>query len=337
MITGNNAKKHFVNVILIVILVVFIFLPKIVTVSYYLHLIVMSLIWFILISGLNVIQGYTGYVSMCQIAFYGIGAYTSGLLMKNLHWGLGQGILAAVGMGLIVGTIIGFPSLRTKGHYFSIVTLAFTMLMFTILRGWSGLTGGIVGFAVRPVSESLFGIPLNTRQGYYYLVLIFAVLTILFVKRMTGSRTGRAIIAVRENENLASSIGVNVFAMKLLAFDISAVLGCIAGALYMHYVNFVSPAGFAAEYAMNTLLAGMVGGVGTLVGPAIGSFIVIFLPEMLRAAALYRQLAFGIVLIIIVFALPHGVVRPLTKLWTWALAKIFRKNNVEEATLASNK
>jgi branched-chain amino acid transport system permease protein len=166
---------------------------------------------------------------------------------------------------------------------------------------------------------------LNTREGYYYLVLIFAVLTLFFVKRMIVSRTGRAIIAIRENENLAKSIGVNTFAMKLLAFDISAVLGCISGVLYMHYVNFVSPSGFASEYAMNTLLACMVGGVGTLFGPAVGSAVVIFLPELLRVAELYRQLVFGIVLIIIVFTLPNGVVKPLGKLGTWVGGKLFKK------------
>ena len=265
-------------------------------------------------SGLNIIQGYAGHVSLCQIGFYGIGAYTSGLLMVKFQLPMVVGLIAAVLMGLIIGTIIGIPTLRTKGHYFSIATLSFTLLLFSLMNNWFDLTGGYNGFSIKKLQGNIFGFALSDRQGYYYLVLIFVIVTIAFVTFLMRSRTGRAIVTIRENENLAKAIGVNTVGIKLLAFDISAILACIAGVLYAHYMNYVNPTSFTGTIGMNAILAVMIGGCGTVVGPILGSAVVIFLPEILRMAELYRQLIFGVLLIIVVFLLPNGLVPPISKL-----------------------
>ncbi|MEA5003523.1 MAG: branched-chain amino acid ABC transporter permease [Christensenella sp.] len=327
----KKSKKRQLTIALVAIaaLVIMLFIPQIVTTSYYLHLIIVTLIWIVLTSGLNIIQGYAGYVSMCQVAFYGIGAYVSGLMMSKLGLSMPVGLLMAVGIGLVVGTIIGLPSLRTKGHYFSIVTLAFAMLLFTIMKGWQDVTGGIQGFSIPPLKGDFFGLPLSSREGYFYIVLIAAVLTLLFVYRLFKSRTGRAIVTMRENENLAKAVGINATGTKLLAFNLSAVLGCVGGVLYAHYMNFVNPTTFAAGIGMNAILAVMIGGCGTVIGPIVGSVVVTFLPELLRAAELYRQLAFGVLIIVMVYLLPKGMVKPIVDGFKKLISKIKEKNNKE--------
>ncbi len=330
MLKKSKKRQFTIALVAVVALVIMLFIPQIVTTSYYLHLIIVTLIWIVLTSGLNIIQGYAGYVSMCQVAFYGIGAYVSGLLMSKLGLSMPIGLLMAVGIGLVVGTIIGLPSLRTKGHYFSIVTLAFAMLLFTIMKGWKDVTGGIQGFSIPPLKGDFFGLQLSSREGYFYIVLIAAVLTLLFVYRLFKSRTGRAIVTMRENENLAKAVGINATGTKLLAFNLSAVLGCVAGVLYAHYMNFVNPTTFAAGIGMNAILAVMIGGCGTVIGPIVGSIVVTFLPELLRAAELYRQLAFGVLIIVMVYVLPKGMVKPVVDGFKKLFSKIKGKNNKED-------
>ena len=308
-------KKGIGILLIFGLLILLAFLPTIITNAYILHLFIYTCIWIVMVSGLNVIQGYAGYVSLGHIAFYGLGAYTSGLLMTKLGMPLIVGLVAAVFIGIIIGTLIGLPTLRTKGHYFSIVTLSFAMLVNTLMINMFDLTNGILGFTIPKLKGSLFGLSLSTKEGFYYIAIVFALLTLLFVRRLFRSRTGRAIIAIRENENLAKSMGINTVGTKLLAFNISAVLACIGGVLFAHYINFVNPTSFDIGHGMNAILAVMIGGSGTVLGPVIGSFLIVFLPEMLRIADLYRQLVFGVLLIIIVLVLPHGINEPLSKLF----------------------
>lgn len=327
MLKKSKKRSMIMGAVAAAVLLVMIFLPQIVTTSYYLHLIIVTLIWIVMTSGLNIIQGYAGYVSMCQVAFYGIGAYVSGLLMSKLGLSMPVGLLMAVAIGLVVGAVIGIPSLRTKGHYFSIVTLAFTMLVFTIMKGWHEVTGGIQGFSIPPLKGDFFGLPLSSREGYFYIVLIAAVLTLLFVYRLFKSKTGRAIVTLRENEDLAKAVGINATGTKLLAFELSAVLGCVGGVLYAHYMNFVNPTTFAVGIGMNAILAVMIGGCGTVIGPIVGSVVVTFLPELLRTAELYRQLVFGILVLLIVFVLPNGVMQPIVKGFKKLFSKMTGKHN----------
>jgi branched-chain amino acid transport system permease protein len=309
--TKRNPAKW---IIIIAVAGVLCALPQIVTTQYYLHLIVVSMIWIVLTSGLNIIQGYAGYVSLCQVAFYGLGAYCSGLMTIKLGTPLALNMVGAVALGLVIGTIIGIPTLRTKGHYFSITTLAFTLLVYIVMKNWYEVTGGEHGFAVPALKESIFGLPLGSRDGYYYLALICAASSLIFVYRLINSKTGRAIVSLRENENLAQAVGINTVMVKVLAFNTCAVMGCIAGVLYAHYMNYVNPSTFAAGIGMNAILAVMVGGSGTVIGPVIGSLVVVFLPEVLRVADIYRQLVFGVVMIAIVFVMPKGVVSPIVGL-----------------------
>lgn len=276
--------------------------------QYVIHLMIYSFIWVILASGLNIIQGYAGYVSLGHAAFYAIGAFTSGLIFNNTNLPFLLCIVIAAVAGFVFGTLIGLPTLRIRGHYFAIATLAVTLLVSALINNLNGLTGGTEGTVLRKISGNFFGLDLTTRNGYYYFALIFAIVAIVFVYLLVRSRYGRAIISIRENEDLAEATGINTTKIKRLAFNLSAIFACVAGALYAHYMNYLNPTPFTSDTGMDTVLAVMSGGFGTVAGPAIGAFIVNWLPEVLRIAEDYRQLLLGGMLIVIVFFMPNGIV-----------------------------
>ncbi|MCL4182934.1 MAG: branched-chain amino acid ABC transporter permease [Burkholderiaceae bacterium] len=283
-------------------------LPLMIEKVYYLHLMTIMLIWIILTQGLNVIQGYAGYVSICQATFFGIGAYASALVTVNLGWPVGAGFVASLLAGLVAGLFIGWPSLKMKGHYFAIATMAFAVLVGSVMHNWKSVTGGDAGLHDIPRPEFSFaGFELGSPQGYYYLVLIAAAASVAFVGRLVRSRVGRSIVAVRENEAVAAAIGIDTTRSKRLAFLISAVLGSISGAFYVHYINFLNPTPFHLDASLNAILAVIIGGAGTVWGPVIGSALVVFLPEYLRVATEYRMVIYGALIILVVIFMPRGV------------------------------
>jgi branched-chain amino acid transport system permease protein len=292
---------------------------------YYLHLITYSLIWIMMTQGLNIIQGYTGYVSIAQAAFFGIGAYGSSLLSLDLGLPVWLSIPLAVIMSGIAGLVIGYPALRTKGHYFAIVTMSFSMIIWVLMVAWDKLTRGESGIPDVPSPSPLFGIDFSERQNYYYLILAGVFITLLFTYRFIHSKFGRALITIRENEPLAQAVGIPILSYKLLAFTISAVFGGLSGALYAHYTHFINPTPFTVDYSMNAILAIILGGSGTIAGPIIGSFILIFLPEYLRVAEEYRLLIYGLLLILITIYMPKGIVHLIQAAYRYAAAKVTGK------------
>jgi branched-chain amino acid transport system permease protein len=283
--------------------------------KYLLHLVSYSMIWVIMTQGLNVIQGLTGYISIAQATFFGIGAYVSALL--SIRLGLSFWISAPLGILATVVTsfFIGVPSLKTKGHYFSIMTMAFGVVVWALMATLKDLTGGTSGLPNIPVPTSILGLNFSDRNTYYYMILFFTILTVLFTYRLKDSKTGRALVVIRENEQLAQAIGISLPKYKIKAFVIAATLGGLAGVLYAHYSNFINPVPFSIEYSKNAILAVIMGGVGTITGPIIGSFILIFLPEYLRIAESFRLVMYSLMLILITIFMPKGIVHAFKVLW----------------------
>lgn len=301
-------KKKAVRILIAALLAMAVALPQTGAEKYIVHMVCMSLIWVIMTQGLNVIQGYTGYVSIAQSSFFGIGAYTSALLM--LKGDVPFLIAAPLGIvfSIVAGVVIGYPSLKTKGHYFSIITLAFCFVIWSLMITLKDLTGGSAGTPNIPSPPSIFGIDFSVTQNYYYLLLVFTVLSILFVYRLMRTKYGRSLIVIRENEQLAQAVGISLAKNKLLAFVISSAMGGLAGVLYAHYMHFINPVPFSAEYSMNAILAIVMGGSGTIAGPVIGSFILTFLPEYLRLAESFRLIIYAGLLVIITIFMPRGIV-----------------------------
>jgi branched-chain amino acid transport system permease protein len=300
-----SAKTVFYAVALIGLIA----MPQLISVKYYLHLSILALVWVISAQGQNLIQGYTGYVSIVQAGFMGIGAYSTALL--GIHFGLPVWftIILAPCVTAIFALAIGYPSLRVKGHYFAIVTLAFNMVIFIVLMNYTSLTHGEAGISGIPTPGSKDGLfNFRDRETYYYFMLICAAGMTCLAALIARSRIGQVLIAIRQNEPMVTAIGIPAWKYKLFAFVTSAMFAGFAGALYAHYQSFINPDVFGVARSLDAILAVIMGGSGTIAGPAIGAFIVVFLPEVLRFADSFRLIIYGLILVLATIFMPRGIV-----------------------------
>lgn len=292
-----------------VALIGFVLLPQVIVVKYYLHLSVLALIWVIAAQGQNLIQGYTGYVSIVQAGFMGIGAYSTTLMGLHFALPVWLTILLAPFVTAVFALATGYPSLRVKGHYFAIVTLAFNMVIFIVLMNFTALTQGEAGITgIRKPGTPGTWPNFANREVYYYFVLAFAVFATGLAALIVRSRIGKTLIAIRQNESLVGAIGIAAWKYKLFAFVASAMFAGLAGALYAHYQSFINPEIFGVAKSLDAILAVIVGGSGTIAGPIIGAFIVVFLPEYLRFADSFRLILYGLLLVLATIFMPRGIV-----------------------------
>jgi branched-chain amino acid transport system permease protein len=255
--------------------------------------------------GLNLTLGYAGQVSLAQGAFVGIGAYTVALLMQ-------AGVpfaLAFVSAGLlcfVIGWILGYPALRVQHHYLAFVTLAFTTLVFLVLRNEQWLTGGIYGIngIARPV---LFGWSTGKALHFYFFSLGVLVVLSLAVWWMLNSPWGRAFVALRENPIRAASLGLDTRRYTLMAFAIGSCLGGLSGALYAPLVQFIEPASFSINMSFNLLLMVIVGGSGYFFGPFVGALVAVLLPEWMRVAEGYYLIVYAALVMVMMAVCPSGI------------------------------
>jgi branched-chain amino acid transport system permease protein len=274
--------------------------------------------------GLNILVGYTGQVSLGQGAFMAIGAYGSGLLTLRLGlpWGLSMAL--ACMLAAAVGTFFGLPSLRLKGLYLAIATLAAQEIVEWVVTHWYSLTGGTEALVVPP--PRLFGVRLNTDFAFYWVAVLLATGTALFTTNLFRSRVGRAFVAVRDQDVAAAVIGVDVFRYKLLAFAVSSFFVGLAGALIAFYRNIVTWERFTLETSIIYLAMIIVGGLGTVRGSVLGAALITLLPagitnlgRALQESApglatqlpYIQQAAFGLVIILFLLFEPEG----LSKMW----------------------
>jgi len=255
--------------------------------------------------GLNLTLGYAGQVSLAQGAFVGIGAYTVTLLMQA---GV-PFVLAFIAAGLlcfVIGWILGYPALRVQHHYLAFVTLAFTTLVFLVLRNEQWLTNGIYGITgiARPV---FFGWSTGKAFNFYFFSLGVLVVLALVVWWMLHSPWGRAFVALRENPLRAASLGLDTRRYTLLAFAIGSSLGGLAGALYAPLVQFIEPASFSISMSFNLLLMVIVGGSGYFFGPFVGALIAVLLPEWLRITEGYYLIVYAALVMVMMAACPSGI------------------------------
>jgi branched-chain amino acid transport system permease protein len=276
------------------------------------------LIYICLGLGLNIVVGLAGMLDLGYIAFYGVGAYSYALL--NINYGLPFWIclpLAAFA-ACISGCIIGYPTLRMRGDYLAIVTLGFGEIVRIILNNWMTLTNGPNGIlGIKP--PSLF-IPsfadgfsfeiLYLKKLYYlyYIALALAIITVISVYRLNYSRIGRAWESIREDETAAGLMGVNTFKLKLLAYAMGAIFAGLAGAFFSARMRFVSPESFTFLESAMVLCMVVLGGMGSIPGILLGAAALIVLPEVFREFELYRMLAFGAAMVLMMLFRPAGLI-----------------------------
>jgi branched-chain amino acid transport system permease protein len=276
---------------------------------------------------LNLLLGYTGQLSLGHVAFFGIGAYVSALtslgfdveLFDWFHivhepWPVVYGFLLAIVFAGLCGYLVGKLSFRVRGAYFVIVTISFAEVVRLVALNWVELTQGPL--ALTNIPAFTLGLPglgyatLYGKIGNYYLVLGVGVLAYLVIKRLVESRIGRAMIALKENESLAVSVGINVTGYLVLAAVVSAAIAGAAGSLYAHYLRIIDPDIFLFLYTVTMVIMVITGGKGTLAGPVVGGAIFGAIPVILRsfAAPEVQWILYGAFMIAIIFVLPQGIV-----------------------------
>jgi branched-chain amino acid transport system permease protein len=258
----------------------------------------------------DLLLGYAGILSFGHAMFFGTGGYVIAILIgKNFNWPFGWAMVAVVVIALLQGIIFGLLSLRVKGVYLAMVTLAFAEMFFILaeagdFRAYTGADDGLHGF---PVPAYLSATDYRTR--FYFLALIFLAVVFLVARRLVNSPTGRVMIATRDNENRATMIGYNTIWFKLSAFIAAGIFAALAGALSALYNGSVTPAILSVSKTIDALAMTIIGGVGTLVGPAIGAAIVQLLGYWLeRWFGPTWTLIYGIIFMLIVIFLPYGIV-----------------------------
>lgn len=299
--------------LLLLIILLALSLPLYVTSRFYLHILIMCFIWAMAATSMNLIMGHTGQVNLAHGAFFGIGAYASGLLMLKLGMNFWPAMLVACVITVLIGFFIGLLALRTKGSYFAIGTLCFNVIVTVIIDSWEELTEGARGLLGIPKPASI-PLPLGKEITFtslasnYYLVLFFLLLTLLVIYRIVHSMMGRSFIAIRGNEELAESIGINAMRTKLLSFLISTFFAGLAGVLYASYIGFLSPEISDYHVTFELLIFCLIGGLGTMPGPLIGAFILTVISELLHDVAVPRLVAYGFLLVLIIIFFRGGIV-----------------------------
>ncbi|GAC1309989.1 MAG: branched-chain amino acid ABC transporter permease [Vulcanimicrobiaceae bacterium] len=298
----------------IVAAVVAVALPFAVPNPYYQQVVATAYTTAIAVYGLNVILGYTGLLNLGNAGFFGIGAYTVALLETKAgipFWpALAAGCLASTALGVAVGSI----SLRTRGHYFAIFTAAIGVMIEIVLSTWQDLTNGNIGIANIAPPPPLGPLSFESSTAKYYLVLASLALAIAVCALVRRSLFGRTLRAIESNEHLARSVGVDVMRAKLLAFALSTFLAGLGGGMFAMYVGFLGPDSSGIDATFEQLLYLVVGGIGTIGGPLIGTLVLTVLGQALQSIERYRFLVFGPLLVLLVIFFPYGIAGALARI-----------------------
>ncbi len=276
------------------------------------------LIYICLGLGLNIVVGLAGMLDLGYIAFYGVGAYTYGLLSIHYQISFWLALPAAATIACIAGSIIGYPTLRMRGDYLAIVTLGFGEIVRIVLNNWMSLTNGpngILGIKSPGIyypsflnGFSLEHLWLKKLHLIYYVILALAVVTVISIHRLNFSRIGRAWEAIREDETAAELMGVNTFSLKLLAYAMGALFAGLAGAFFAARMRFVSPESFTFIESATVLAMVVLGGMASIPGIIVGALALIVLPEAFREFELYRMLALGGAMVVMMQFRPEGLI-----------------------------
>lgn len=301
-------KKYFPLIALALLSV----LPLIGLSSYMMHIIILVIMWSIIGMAWNLLGGYCGQVSFGHAAYFGVGAYTAGILYSKLGASPWWGVPLSIVVVSVFAFILGYVVLRLRGPFFALATLASGEVMRVTAENWVGVTGGTLGIMVQ--KRTWVG-----KAWYYYIILLIAAMTFLLVKKLIESKLGYYFVAIREDQDAAESLGINTTLYKTTALCISGALTGVAGAFYMNYMGYIDPQVVFAlhDISIITIMIVMVGGVAMYWGPLVGAVIMVLLAEWVRSIpglGAAHQTLFGILLILIIIFLPNGIVGDFPKI-----------------------
>lgn len=281
--------------------------------NYLLHVLSLVAIYTILAVGLNLLMGYAGQVSLGHAAFYGIGAYTSGLLTVKLGWSPWLALPAGIVLTSLVALMVGVPCLRLRGNYLAMATLGFGWIVFIVMKNWSELTDGISGLTNIP-KLAIGGFVFDSDAKCFLLTWAAALLAMVLCANVVNSRVGRALRALHTSEHAAATLGVNVATFKVQVFVLAAALAALAGSLYAHKVNFISPNTFGFIISVELVVMVVVGGMASVWGAVVGATTMTFLFEWLTGIGKQYQafqdlnsIAYGLIMVLMMIFMPAGL------------------------------
>lgn len=303
IITAWAANDTKVMTVMLVVAIVF---PLIFNKRYVLSILINFCIYGILALSLNLLTGFMGITSIGHASFYGLGAYTAAIL--GTRFGLNMAVTFPAGMIVagITAFLLGLPAIKAPVRHLAIITLGFCEIVKIVELNWFSLTGGPNGIHSIP-TLSLLGFKFSSMLSRYYLVLVLLVFIYYSISSIVNSRPGRAISSIRDNEIASESMGVNIYKYKLLIFTISASMAGLAGAFYSHHVSFISPNSFTFEQSILILSMVILGGMGNVAGSLIGALVLSVIPELLRGMMYYRQVLYGLIIVILMVSRPSGM------------------------------
>lgn len=301
-------KKYFPLIALALLAI----LPLVGLSTYMMHIIILVVMWSIIGMAWNLLGGYCGQVSFGHAAYFGVGAYTAGILYSKLGASPWWGVPLSIIVVALFAFVLGYVVLRLRGPFFALATLASGEVMRVTTENWGDFTGGTLGILVQQRTWV-------EKTWYYYIILLIAALTFFLVKKLIESKLGYYFVAIREDQDAAESLGINTTLYKTVALCISGILTGIAGAFYTNYMGYIDPhVAFALhDISIITIMIVMVGGVATYWGPFVGAVIMVLLAEWVRSIpglGAAHQTLFGILLIVIIIFLPNGIVGDYKKL-----------------------
>jgi len=308
--------------------------------NYWLHNFILVVMWTIIGMSWNLLSGYCGQVSFGHAAFFGIGAYTSGLLYAKFGWSAWWGLLASIPVVAAAALVIGFICLRLRGPFFALATIAVGVILRIVAENLVGFTGGDQGIMIRERTWV-------EKTWYFYIILGLAAATFWFVHRIVASRLGYYFVAIREDQDAAHSLGINLTLHKSIALAISAALTAAAGSVFALYVRFIDPniVFSLPDVSVQMVLICIIGGIGTILGPVIGSVVMVLLGETLRnpkwlvqvgvlgdesvIVAFIEQrfsnahvLVYGILVVVVILFAPDGILGLLRTWWQRARRRL---------------
>ena len=282
--------------------------------DYLFHVLVLIGIFAMLAVSLDLLVGRTGLMSVAHAGFFGLGAYASALLAIHFGTPFLVTVVAAMLLGSAASIVVSLTAARLQEDYFVIGSFAFQMILFTVFNNWIDVTRGPLGLAAIP-APVLIGISINSGLAYCLLTGVFVAITCLIVQRITRSPFGRVLLAIREDEVFAASLGKRIMYTKSAVIAISSAIAALSGSLYAHYMSYIDPRAFTISESILVVSMVVIGGAGSSFGPPLGAALLVILPEGLRlvglpnaVAANVRQILYGVVLLLVLLVRPRGLV-----------------------------
>ncbi|HYF83831.1 MAG TPA: branched-chain amino acid ABC transporter permease [Clostridia bacterium] len=263
-------------------------------------------IYIIAVSGLDILFGYSGQISLGHAAFFAIGAYTSAIFTTKFPIPVWIGMLLGATLATMIAIMIAFPAAKLVHHFLALLTISFGQLVFIFVSKADNITNGMSGIIGIPPIK-LGPLVFDTNLSFFALMLVLVTVFLVIKQRIVNSRVGRALIAIRENPHAASGMGINVRYYKIMAFAISAFFTGFSGALYAHFICFISPESFMYSQSVLFLTMLLFGGTGNLYGPIIGSAVLTIISESLQSVGNYQMLVYGFFLMAVILFLPKGL------------------------------